>query len=366
MTGPSQGLQEARVAAAEKVVAEEDALAGHGGETKPSAQQRRHRNQRRNRKQPPLDCKTNDEPEPGGSDSSHRLMPQELQSTGREDGSQPSARPQPSAQQRRHTIIQQRRNRSQTAPDRRTSDLDPIALAEPASGVSDSNALMSQELQRAQRQDESKPSAPPNDRAVENVSALQQKLIEQEAEHSQDRRRWEDEISKLRSQVGHLEAAEVAAETSMQTTLENAQRDLSAARKEIEQLRAELLEPLEQAERHAAKMAGSEQERRAETAQEPRRRDAAMCTAGETERQRDRERQDLEDRLVAALADAARMEAELGALRGRYTAEVLSAERVKSELQAAATAAQKADQQYVACVDACLRFIFWDHSWCLD
>ena len=81
---------------------------------------------------------------------------------------------------------------------------------------------------------------------------------------------------------------------------------------------------------------------------------------------RDRERQDLEDRLVAALADAARMEAELGALRGRYTAEVLSAERVKSELQAAATAAQKADQQYVACVDACLRFIFWDHSWCLD
>ena len=282
-------------------------------------------------------------------------MPQEPQSTGREDASQPSTPPQPSAQQRRHMIIQQRRNRTQTALGRRTS--------EPAPGASDSHRQIPQERRQTQRDDESKPSAPPNGRAVEDGSTLQQKLIEQAAEHSQDRRRWEDETGKLRSQVAHLEAVKHAAETSLQSMLQVAQRDLSVARKEIEQLRAEMLEQRKQTERDVVTMAKRERERRAEAAQERWWRDTAMCTARETETQRDREREDLNHRLVAASADAARMEAELGEVRGRYTAEISTAEtRFKSELQAAATAAQKADQQYVACVDAWLELPYLRHA----
>jgi hypothetical protein len=117
------------------------------------------------------------------------------------------------------------------------------------------------------------------DRAVEAGNVLQQQLIEQEEQHSHDRRLWDDDSGKLRSQVAQLEADRHTAEVSAQSvraTLETTQRDLSAAREEIKQLRAEMLEQREQAARHEAEMAQSEQERRVEAAREARRRDAAL------------------------------------------------------------------------------------------
>lgn len=117
------------------------------------------------------------------------------------------------------------------------------------------------------------------DRAVEDGKALQQQLIEQEEKHSHDRRLWGDESVKLRSQIAHLETESHAAQASAQSVqamLEVTQRDLCAAREEIDQLRAEMLDQQEQAARHAAEMARSERERRVEAAQEARRRDAAL------------------------------------------------------------------------------------------
>lgn len=117
------------------------------------------------------------------------------------------------------------------------------------------------------------------DRAIEDCNALKRQLTEQQAEHAQAQRRMEDDNSKLRDQVERLETDNREAEVGIQTlrsTLESTQRELSAARDEIEQLRAEMLERREQAARDAAKIAEVERDRRVEVARETLRQDAAL------------------------------------------------------------------------------------------
>ena len=123
------------------------------------------------------------------------------------------------AVQTKTTALTKTTSKTAMTPHFRMGERDQVIVAqEEIKRLEAANAKLRQEAKRLFREEEKGQVATRSrDRAVEGSNALQRKLIQQEAEHSQDRRLWEEESGKLRNQVAHLEAENHEAEILMQT-----------------------------------------------------------------------------------------------------------------------------------------------------